>query len=28
VHPHYHAQHTHKHRFVIDEHHVHWPRQS
>ncbi|MGB0733553.1 MAG: MFS transporter [Pontibacterium sp.] len=27
VHPHYHAKHRHKHRFVIDEHHAHWPKQ-
>lgn len=28
VHPHHHPQHRHRHPFVIDEHHLHWPRQS
>lgn len=26
VHPHYHAGMRHSHTFVIDEHHLHWPR--
>lgn len=28
VHPHSHAKHRHRHHFVIDEHHVHWPKHS
>lgn len=28
VHPHYHKKHRHLHRFVIDEHHLLWPKQS
>ncbi|MAY42921.1 MULTISPECIES: MFS transporter [unclassified Neptuniibacter] len=27
VHPHYHAKQKHRHKFVIDEHHAHWPKQ-
>ena len=28
VHPHYHEKQKHRHRFVIDEHHCHWPKQQ
>jgi MFS family permease len=27
AHPHYHPRQHHRHRFVIDEHHAHWPKQ-